>query len=76
MTRIKSLHEGFRRCGVAHSREWTEHPADRFSEAELARLKAEPKLLVEIVPDVPPPETPPEPPPEAKAEGKGKGKGK
>jgi hypothetical protein len=54
MLRIKSKREGFRRCGVAHSKQWTEYPEGRFTAAELARLKADPMLTVEIVtPSIP-----------------------
>ena len=48
MIRIKSRKAGFRRCGIAHPAEWTEYPDDRFSKKQLARLKAEPMLQVEI----------------------------
>lgn len=51
MIRIKSKKPNFRRCGVAHPAVWTEHPAGRFSNAELAILKNEPTLIVEIIPD-------------------------
>jgi len=47
---IKSKREGFRRCGLAHSKEPVTHDDGRFSEEELARLRAEPMLTVEIVP--------------------------
>jgi len=46
MIRITSKREGFRRCGVAHSKAAVDWPDDRFSEEELATLKAEPMLLV------------------------------
>jgi hypothetical protein len=48
MIRIKSKRAGFRRCGIAHSAEFVEYPDDRFSAKELAVLKAEPMLIVEI----------------------------
>jgi len=49
MIRIKSKKDGFRRCGIAHPKEAVQYPDDRFSEKELAILKAEPVLIVEIV---------------------------
>ncbi|GGB55087.1 hypothetical protein GCM10011316_28970 [Roseibium aquae] len=39
--------DGFRRCGVHHPAEPVEHGAGRFSDAEIAVLKAEPNLVVE-----------------------------
>lgn len=48
--KIKSKTKGFRRAGIAHSDEWVEYPDGRFSKAELAALKAEPELTVEISP--------------------------
>jgi len=51
MIRIKSKQAGFRRCGVAHPADWTEYPDDRFTEAEIGVLQAEPMLFVEIVED-------------------------
>lgn len=47
--RIRSKNEGFRRCGIAHSVEWMEHPADRFSKEEIERLENEPMLQVEKI---------------------------
>jgi len=47
--RIKSKMRGFRRCGIAHPAEYVEYPDDRFSAKEVAILKAEPMLIVEIV---------------------------
>lgn len=51
MIRIKSKRDGFRRCGVAHSAAAKDHPAGRFTKAELAILQAEPMLEVEEIPD-------------------------
>lgn len=65
--RIKSQVAGFRRCNIAHSDEWTEYPKDRFSEAELKRLKAEPMLWVEeVAKKAPEPAPEPEPDQEKK----------
>ena len=49
MIRISSKRHNFRRCGMAHPKEPTEYPNDRFSEAELEILRAEPMLIVEEV---------------------------
>jgi len=43
---ITAKKDGFRRCGVGHPATAVEHPDGRFSAAELARLKAEPMLVV------------------------------
>lgn len=51
MIRITSKVDGFRRCGVAHSKAATEYADDRFSKAELKELQGEPMLTVEIVED-------------------------
>ena len=58
MIRIRSKKEGFRRCGIAHSMQWTEYPEGAFSADQIAKLKADPMLAVEIV--VPDPPEPPE----------------
>lgn len=51
MVRIKSKRQGFRRCGIAHPSSWVEYPDSRWSRSELARLQADPMLIVEIVED-------------------------
>jgi hypothetical protein len=51
MIRIKSRQDGFRRCGVAHAEALTEHADDAFTAEQLAVLKAEPMLLVEVIDD-------------------------
>jgi hypothetical protein len=43
--RIVCSQPGFRRAGIAHPASAT-HPADTFSAAQLAQLRAEPKLTV------------------------------
>lgn len=65
MIRIKSKKPGFRRCGIAHAAGPVEYPDGRFTAAELAMLKAEPMLDVEVVQaeELPPPAPPPPPPP-------------
>ena len=49
MIRITAKKEGFRRCGIAHSAQPTEYGDNQFNEEQLARLKAEPMLVVENV---------------------------
>lgn len=50
MIRIRAKRErGFRRCGMRHGKEWTEHPDGAFSEEQLAVLQAEPMLEVQVV---------------------------
>lgn len=48
MLRIRSKKDQFRRCGVAHSSEWTEYPDGRFTAEEVETLRAEPMLQVEL----------------------------
>lgn len=47
MISISSKHDGFRRCGIAHSAAPTDYPDDRFTSEELEQLQAEPMLVVE-----------------------------
>lgn len=54
MIRISSKREGFRRCGIAHTVTPVDYPDDRWSPAELAQLKAEPMLTVEVITPPPP----------------------
>lgn len=49
MIRITAIQDGFRRCGMAHPKEATEHPDGTFSDEEIKILRAEPLLAVEIV---------------------------
>ena len=51
MIRIISKKEGFRRCGVAHSEKPADYPDDKFTKKELERLKDEPMLIVQELPD-------------------------
>ena len=53
MITIKSKKEGFRRLGIAHPAAETHYLDSRFTDAELAILKADPMLTVTIAPDVP-----------------------
>ncbi|EAA7540456.1 hypothetical protein EA632_04065 [Salmonella enterica] len=46
MIYITSKRDGFWRCGVSHSEATTAYPDDRFTPDELARLEAEPMLIV------------------------------
>ena len=48
--KITSKKDGFRRCGIAHPKEATEYPDDRFTKEELTVLDAEKMLVVEIIP--------------------------
>ncbi len=48
MIRITSSREGFRRAGIAHSKEPTDYADDHFNKDELKILRAEKMLTVEI----------------------------
>ncbi|MCG8635441.1 MAG: HI1506-related protein [Desulfobacterales bacterium] len=48
---IQSSKEGFRRCGVAHSKSPTKYEDGDFTEDQLIILMDEPKLSVKIIPD-------------------------
>lgn len=48
MILIASKNDGFRRCGVAHPKQSTEYPNDRFTADELVQLKNEPMLVVQV----------------------------
>lgn len=43
---ITSKHDGFRRCGIAHSSSAARYPDDFFSEAQLRALSKEPQLIL------------------------------
>ncbi|MGO2233105.1 MAG: HI1506-related protein [Marinomonas sp.] len=45
---INSKIEGYRRAGMAHSKTPVTHPDDTFSEAQLAQLKADPRITVTL----------------------------
>lgn len=47
---ITSKIDGFRRAGVAHSSSPTPYAEDRFTPAQLAKLRAEPNLVVQLLP--------------------------
>ena len=49
MIKITAKRDGFRRCGVAHTKEATLHPDKRFTADQLELLKAEPMLVVEVL---------------------------
>jgi hypothetical protein len=51
MIRITSKKAGFRRCGIEHAATPTEYPNDRFTAEEIEILKAEPMLVVTVLPD-------------------------
>lgn len=63
---IRSENEGFRRCGVAHTKAGKEFADDFFTEKQLDLLEADPMILVTYVKE-PEPESEPEPMPETKA---------
>jgi len=54
MIRITSTKDGFRRCGVRHPAKPTTYDNDKFTPEQLKRLKAEPMLVVEELPDTEP----------------------
>lgn len=60
--RIAARRDGFRRAGIAHSAASTDHPAERFTPAQVEQLLAEPQLIVTVLD-----------PPEAAADGKAQG---
>ncbi len=45
---ITAKKDGFRRCGIAHSKQPTEYPADHFGPEKLKQLQAEPMLTVQL----------------------------
>ncbi len=47
--KIVAKTDGFRRCGIAHTSDPKFYPLDKFTTEELARLKAEPELIVSEV---------------------------
>ncbi len=51
MIRIVSKKDGFWRCGVRHSDKPTVYADDAFTREQLAQLKAEPMLIVDVLPD-------------------------
>lgn len=53
MIRITCKQHNFRRCRVAHPKGTTDYPDDTFTPEQIKVLQAEPKLIVEIVPDEP-----------------------
>ena len=48
---IKSAREGFRRAGVAHSREFVSHKDGAFTDEQIEQLLAEPMLTVHVLDD-------------------------
>lgn len=49
MIRIKAKVDGFRRCGIRHRAEAVTYPYNVFTDEQIAILKAEPMLVVEII---------------------------
>lgn len=66
IVRIRCSRPGRRRAGLRHPAGPVDHPAERFTAAEQAALRADPVLTVEIL-DPPPAETPATEPPPAEA---------
>ncbi len=58
MITITAKRDGFRRCGVAHSKEPTEYKDDVFTPEQLKILQGEPMLVVQIAEDAAGPERP------------------
>lgn len=50
LMRIRSLRDGFRRCGVVHSSQWVVHEDTAFTDEQWEIIKAEPMLVVERCP--------------------------
>ena len=55
MIKIVSHKEGFRRAGIAHTLEPVLWPNDYFTKEQLDALKAEPMLIVDVLPEKPGP---------------------
>jgi hypothetical protein len=49
MIRITAKLDGFRRAGMAHTKEPKEYPDNKFTKEQLAALTAEPMLIVEVI---------------------------
>jgi hypothetical protein len=49
MIRITAKQDGFRRAGMAHTKEPKEYPDGKFTREQMAALKAEPMLIVEEI---------------------------
>lgn len=49
MIRIKAKIAGFRRSGITHPAEWTEHAEDAFTPDQIRALREEPMLQVQVV---------------------------
>ena len=47
--KITSARDGFRRCGMAHSKQTTQYPDGKFSKKEIAILENESMLTVEVI---------------------------
>ena len=47
--RTRAYDEGFRRGGVAHSKEWKEWSGEMFSNEQIEAMHEEPRLLMEII---------------------------
>lgn len=54
MIRITAKQANFRRAGIAHPATPTAYPNDDFTAEQLDALRAEPMLVVEVLPDAKP----------------------
>jgi len=74
---IRSKNDGFRRCGIAHTKAGKEFADDFFTEDQLAALKADPMITVDYVNDPAPATDPfynPDPEPETEPASRKKSK--
>ncbi|MGJ8523018.1 hypothetical protein R84981_001711 [Carnimonas sp. R-84981] len=51
LIRIKSQRDGYRRAGMAHTRQGRTFPATAFTPAQVSQLQSDPRLLVELFED-------------------------
>lgn len=49
IVRITAKRAGFRRCGIAHPDRATDYPIDRFTNKQIAVLRNEPMLVVQLL---------------------------
>ncbi len=59
MIRITAKQDGFRRAGMAHTKEPKEYPDNKFTRDQLKALKEEPMLIVEEIDNQPKAAPPP-----------------
>lgn len=49
MLRVKAVRDGHRRAGMAHTKAGTDHPGDTFSIEQIAALRADPDITLQVV---------------------------